>query len=85
MKCSGQFHEIADMVRRKREGYTMQQIQKHLPQNVSTQVFAGGVVLVGPTLDTPSYQQIMAAIPERLKEAVIGWKQVSRPLQGGTP
>lgn len=72
----GQFHKIADMVRRKREGYTMQHIQRHLPPNVVVQAFAGGVVLVGTELDTAAYRQIMSGIPEKLREPVIGWRRV---------
>lgn len=54
----------------------MDQIQKHLPQNVIAKCFAGGVVLIGPELDTATYKQIMSGIPEKLREPVLGWQRV---------
>ncbi len=64
------------------ERYAMQQLQKHLPQNVVAQTFAGGVVLVGTGMTTESFRRIIEHIPERLRGAVIGWKQTATLPRG---
>lgn len=54
----------------------MKQIADLLPEGVIAQIFAGGIVLIGPELDTATYKQIMSGIPEKLREPVIGWRRV---------
>lgn len=86
MKRRGLFHEIADAVRAKRrqtmEEHTMKQISDLLPKGVVAQTFAGGVVLVGTAMTTESFRRIIEHIPERLRGAVIGWKQTATLPRG---